>query len=576
MPETMRINAGSPQQKIPPNKTGEPGRSATPATTATTATTATFSPTSGSQLQVKSDYAQQSSPAPGSTAQTFPVLPAPAAPTTPEDIYLLQAFIQEALNQSDDNQLKSRQALKQEVSATHIANLAQANEMLGKAKKDADDALANLRDQQQQLSNAAQNLVAANAASATGQTQLDQAQATLDQLKSSGDISSEHAQQISAAELAVKDSEQSLQQKQADQQNAQAQFDAISDATVGAQAMALSAQARLVKVNEDALQLANNDPSLLINTKKIENEISSLMVLMAELTALINDAERHKLKISNQLTQQLQAQRIEQCKADADKYRADVQAAKDKNAKASLANKILGAFLTVLGVVAAIGSGPIGISLAVLGTGMFITDTALEACGKQTITSRWMTPLQEKVLGPVIESLANKIIQDAKDLGIDISEADAKIAATVIVSVAVAAVMIAVTVVAHNQLSNVNLPFNQLNEQIATEVTASLQKVAISPVTFRVAVEVTTGSVAQINSAIQTAMHIESAKIEREGTQSLADTAKGNTDQELYKQMHITWTQNFVADKTVQKIWENMSAIIENQVAPSIKIASIV
>ena len=120
MSDTMTIKTGSPQQKIPSKNRGEPDSSVAPARCTS------VNQINSSQLLVKSSYAQQSSTASGSAAQSFPILPPPSDPPTLEDIHQLQAVIQTILNQSNDSQTKLRQGLRQEISARHVADLVQA------------------------------------------------------------------------------------------------------------------------------------------------------------------------------------------------------------------------------------------------------------------------------------------------------------------------------------------------------------------------------------------------------------------------------------------------------------------
>lgn len=574
MGETITTRTTTPQRHTPAAQRGDSGHPATANGTANTRAAADSAPVSestGELLQVKTSYTEQSYAGTEGTAQNFPTLTPPQTELTLDNIHRLQAFIMQTLSDANASQLKLQQQLKQGVASDHIADLVQAKEQLDAAQQNVRQALDDLRNQTQTLDQATRNLSSANAEIVTTQAQLDESLTTLAQLKSSGASGTDLAAQIQAAALAVESNQQRLLQAKTTQNSAQTQYDATCDAVVASEDAALSAQTQLVAVNDDAMQLVTNDTALLISTDSIQADMAALLQLMAELTQILNDTEKTKLQKSNNLTNELQTQRLKQCQEAADKYRADVQAAKEKNARASIANKILGGFLTVFGVVASLGSGPGGMAIAAIGVGMFIADTSMEACGVQSITSRWMTPLQEKVITPMTKWVAGELIRAAGDG--KLSEKDADTIANVIVGVAMAGAMIAVTVVAHNNLSGIKLPMSQFNTQITNAVTAALEKIAISPVAFRVGVQVAMGVVTTLNLSVQTAMRIEAGKMEASGARNMADLNKLRNDQDVWQTMQTNWVQSFCKEDTAMRLWDGMSDIVQKLTSTSIRIA---
>lgn len=523
-------------------------------------------------VQAKTSHAEQNNINTDGIAQTIPTLTRPEVALTLTNIHAMQAFMVQMLNDSNTNQLRLQQQLKQGVATDHVANLTQARQILDAAQKNVSAALQDLNNKEQALRATVPALDNSNTQLGTAQAELNNAEAALAQLKQANDGSIDPSQ-IAAAEGAVQNRQQDLQQVQTAQGQAEQAFDLARDAVLAAEDTAVAAQQQLVVANDAALALANNDPSLLLKTADIESDVSDMMILMAELTQLINEAERSKLQNSNKLNKELQAQRLRECEEAAEKYRNSVAEAKRKNASASLANKILGGFLAVLGVVASVGSGPVGMAIALVGVGMFTADTIMEACGVDSITSRWMKPLQEKVLAPMIKWVAADLIRNVKAHGGEISEKDAEIIANVIVSVTVAAIMIATAVVAHNQLAGIKLPMSQFTTQINNAVAAALQKAAISPVAFRVGMQLTTGLVAMLNTSIQTTMRVQVAQIQKAGTERMADMSLMQNDQAVMQKMATAWMRQFGQDRTVVDLWDSMTDVVHQMNSTGNRIA---
>ena len=565
MAETISASTSAPLPSAPP-----PQQSNAPQTGGVTGSTL-VNETSAAGTRVKASHTEQNNATIEGMLQSFPVLPPPKTELTPDSIELVLAFVTQTLNEANASQLKFQQQLGQGVTANHLANLNQARDMLETAQKNLQDWLEDLQNKKHALEGATKDLSAANAQLAAEQSELTSAQENFDRLKQSADRSNDFQSQLQLAESALQTSQQRVSQAQTAQSSSEAEYAVTRDAALTSQEAALSAQSTLVAANEEALQLGENNPALLLNSTNIGEEMTALMELIAELTQMINDAERTKMENSTNLSRELQAQRLEQSKEAARKYRADVEDAKQKNARASLANKILGGFLAVFGAVASLGSGPVGMAIAAIGVGMFVADTAMEACGVQSITSRWMTPIQEHVITPLTKAVAEEMVSAS---GGELSEKDAEIIAGVIVGIAVAGAMIAVTVVAHNNLSGIKLPMSQFNTQINNAVAAALEKMALSPVTFRVGMQISSGVVSMLNTSIQTTMRIQSAQMEAEGAQTLADLNKLQNDQTLLQTLQSQWIKSFCENTMVRDLWNSMSAAIQNLSTTSIRIAS--
>lgn len=135
--------------------------------------------------------------------------------------------------------------------------------------------------------------------------------------------------------------------------------------------------------------------------------------------------------------------RADERRAAHDDYAEKVAKAEEAQKTMGWISKLLGAVLTVVGVVGAAFTGGASLVLAVVGAGLFAADEVTQAVTGKSFMAEAMKPIMDAI-GPIIADIAKYLAKDLVKLGV--SEEAAAIASNVVVMVLAVAVIMAAMV----------------------------------------------------------------------------------------------------------------------------------
>lgn len=311
------------------------------------------------------------------------------------------------------------------------------------------------------------------------------------------------------------------------------------------------------------------------------SNVAKLTLLMAMFAEMIGKNSEESLKNDLEVFKAMQESRQKEMDKKADEYQKEVAKAEQLNRIMGCIGKILGALLTIVGVVGAIFSGGASLALAAVGVALMVVDKIVEAATGVSFMEKALQPLMDKVIKPLMELLTKAIGKVLEAFGVDKATANkvAAIAGAVLAAVVVVALMVVVAVVgkgAAAKLGNVMSKFlsnmirkivpnvlrefakggskvltqgiNRFTSAVSNAASKVAGKVGLNPAQLanNINIGVTAGHV--VNTVTQTAGNLTQAALMNKASDAMAEFTLSQTAIERLQQWMKQAVESF-ADK---------------------------
>lgn len=225
---------------------------------------------------------------------------------------------------------------------------------------------------------------------------------------------------------------------------------------------------------------------------KDKSNIERMLTLMSELGALMLESGDNRAQTQREILQMQQNARIAKMQEDA--VKADQELAKaEAMAKAmGCVGKILGALVTIVGVIGAMFTGGASLVLAGIGLAIMAADKISQKVTGVSFLDKAMKPIMD-LIKPLMEMLMNKLAGLFEKLGMDpqIASMVAMVAISIVIAVAVVALSLtgaagAATNLVSKLLSKLGSSLTKLLEDSVAKFVFDVIKRSVSQVTKRI------------------------------------------------------------------------------------------
>ena len=510
-------------------------------------------PVSVNALQTLAANAETGNSLNDGSPQTTVELQPPVADASKDSLFFIFATITQMLKDAGNANMKATLELQNQQASIRVLTVTDALANVNTAK-------SNLANSQQDLAAATRQLQSAQQLLAEKSNTVDKAQANLDKanlrlaqieqaLKEFPDDLATRQKYLEAQD-SVTAGQQLLESAQSEQNQAQQSCELAIAAANNAADSALIAQEQLVQATDDYVAAAEPGADPLPDTDEIKNEMQFLLTLMATLSDLLNKTELAKLHNANALNSELQDTRVKRAKEMAAAYQDEVDAAREKNERASRVSKWINGALLGIGLLSAIFTGPLGLALALTSIGIFTADCVKEKRGKETVTSKMMAPVMEHIIKPFQEALTNYIVEQSNKPGhhpIDRDKAE-MIAMCVSITVVMVAGMVG--------MGAVSAAVNRVMPKFITQGLISTGTAG--------AVIKALGCVTQLTgSATQTAISVREAKDIKQAQNIQGDLTEVNAEIDVLQKTMKTMVDHFCNNNIAYALQNNTSDLID-------------
>lgn len=182
---------------------------------------------------------------------------------------------------------------------------------------------------------------------------------------------------------------------------------------------ALDCEGRL----NDAMQQGNSRSGLAVRGQSHFDGAAELTLLLGEIQDMISSNNVSELESKRQLLFGIQARREVEALKQAEEYDQQLKKANEIQKVMGVVGKIIGWFITGVGVVAAAFTGGASLVVASIGLALALGDEVVRATTGVSVMGRIMQPVVEKVVDPLVKAVSSEIANLLIDLGVDAGKA---------------------------------------------------------------------------------------------------------------------------------------------------------